>query len=81
MEEIIKAQGGGAEGFWLSPDLLLVGGGDQGRKGRGRIREKFGTLFAGLWATNEQGGAEGSRDMAFPNIEMLPSLIHQPLSL
>lgn len=54
MEEIIKARGGG--GFWLSPDLLLVGGGREG------------TLFVGLWATNEQGGAEGSRDMVFPNI-------------
>lgn len=61
MEEIIKARGGG---FWLSPDLPLVGGGE----GMGRIREEFGTLFVGLWATNEQGGAEGSRDMVFPNI-------------
>lgn len=58
MEEIIKARGGGGGwgGFWLSPDLLLVGGGREG------------TLFVGLWATNEQGGAEGSRDMVFPNI-------------
>lgn len=30
MEEIIKARGGGGGwgGFWLSPDLLLVGGGE-----------------------------------------------------
>lgn len=48
----------------MSPDLPLVGGGE----GMGRIREEFGTLFVGLWATNEQGGAEGSRDMVFPNI-------------
>lgn len=61
MEEIIKARGEGV----LVESRPPAG---RGGEGMGRIREEFGTLFVGLWATNEQGGAEGSRDTVFPNI-------------
>lgn len=66
-----------AEGFWLSPELLLV----RPMKKRGEDqtdREIFqlgGALFLELWATDEPGGAEGNRDLAFRNTEMLPSLL------
>lgn len=77
MEGIIEAHRE-PEGFW-SPDLLL--GGPMMEKRGGSERSYTWGLFLGLWAADEQGGAEGIRDLAFFITQKYfpPSLTSLPL--
>lgn len=61
-----------AEGFWLSPDLLL-GGANEGKRGGSERSSTRGLFFLGLRATYEQGGAEGNREQRNTSLPRTPA--------